>query len=90
MQDYRWSVLKPLGKLEGVRMLSNYAICPGEDCIWLHGGVTKYGHTESALYKVQLHNTTGAVLKPVFAVLPDQFPSDSLETLPTCIEEPWD
>jgi hypothetical protein len=90
MKDYRWTVLKPLGRLEGVRMLSNYAICAGENCIWLHGGVTKYGHTESALYRVQLHSAPGTVLKATFGGLPDKFLSDELDTRPSCIEESWD
>ena len=53
IQEWHWMA----GHAEGVKPLPevrNYAVCEGDNCIWFHGGVSKFKNMEQTLYRVTI------------------------------------
>ena len=69
----------------------NYAVCEGENCLWFHGGVSKFKNMEQTLYRVTIREPeeTKSDIMPRNDVEEDRYIRSLLENPNRIREEKW-
>ena len=79
---------------DGVKPLPevrNYTVCEGENCLWFHGGVSKFKNMEQTLYRVTIREPEGTKtdIMPRDDIEEDRYIRSLLENPNRIREEKW-